>query len=142
MGTPGQWPPDGEAAGSGRSGTFVNVSELADSSKVTDDLASRIEAADEDAVVEIVVELRAVDENESAPTADRRAAVAARKEGFRAAAAPVVDAIVSSGGEVIGEAWINQTLRARVPAHVILRIAEEEAVALVDVPHSIEAESA
>ena len=136
------WPPDGEAAGSRRSGTFVDVNELADSSKVTDDLASRIEAEEEDAVVEIVVELRRVDENETAPTADRGAAVAARKEGFRAAAEPVVNAIVSSGGEVTGEAWINQTLRARVPARVVLRIAEEDAVALVDVPHSIEAESA
>ncbi len=128
------------SGGAQGSATFVCVGDESHASKITDDLASHM-SANEDALVEVVVELHVAEEDADAPApTDRQAKILAKKEGFRATAEPVVTAIRSCGGEVTGEAWINQTLRARVPARSVERLAEEEAVARVDVPHEIEPE--
>jgi hypothetical protein len=117
------------------------VSDVAHSTKVTGELVSRIETSDADGLVDVVVELAPLEEP-AVETRDRQAAIQARKDGFRVAAEPIVETIRSCGGEVTGEAWINQTLRARVPASAIALIAAEDTVAVVDVPHTIEPESA
>jgi hypothetical protein len=110
--------------------------------KVTSDLASRIEEADDDGLVEVVVELDSPDAPGPAERGDRRAAMDAMKKGFQAAAAPIEKRIVSAGGEITGAAWINRTLRARVPARSIAKLSEESAVAAVDVPRAVEPDSA
>jgi hypothetical protein len=119
-----------------RSATFTDVG------KVTSDLASRIEEADDDGLVEVVVELDSPDTPSPVERGDRRAAMEAMKQGFRAAAAPVEKQIVSAGGEITGAAWINRTLRARVPARSIAKLSEESAVTAVDVPRAVEPDSA
>ena len=107
--------------------------------KVTSDLASKIAEADDDGLLEVVVELDAPETK--AARGDRRAAMEAQKQGFRAAAEPVEKRIVSAGGEITGAAWINRTLRARVPARSIAKLSEESTVTAVDVPRAIEPES-
>jgi hypothetical protein len=110
--------------------------------KVTSDLASKIEEADDDGLLEVVVELDAPKTKAPVEQGDRRAAMEAMKQGFRAAAEPVEKSIVSAGGEITGAAWINGTLRARVPARSIEKLSEESAVTAVDVPRAVEPDSA
>ena len=110
--------------------------------KVSSALASRLEEADDDGLLEIVVELEGPASPTAVERADRGAAMAAMKEGFRAAADPVEQAIRSGGGEVTGKAWINHTLRARVPVSSIPRIVEQASVSALDVPGPLEPESA
>lgn len=110
--------------------------------KVTSALASRLEEAGDDDLLEIVVELAGPPVPGAVERGDRRDAMEAMKEGFRTAAAPVEQAIRSGGGEVTGRAWINCTLRARVPARSIPRMLEQASVTAVDVPKPLEPESA
>jgi hypothetical protein len=109
--------------------------------KVSAELASQLEASGEDCVIEVVVELEAPNGHPPVARADRQAAIAAMKESFREVAEPVARAIVSAGGEITGEAWINRTLRARVPASSLPRIVAEQGVAAVDVPKPLELEA-
>jgi hypothetical protein len=106
--------------------------------KVTPALASRLEAAGDDGLLEIVVELENPPAPKSVGRADRRAAMEAMKEDFRAAADPVEQAIQAAGGEVTGKAWLNHTLRARVPAKSVRGLVEHASVAAVDVPKPLE----
>jgi hypothetical protein len=108
--------------------------------KVTPALASRLEAAGGDGLLEIVVELEGPPPPKAVERDDRRAALEAMKERFRTAAGPVEQAIQAVGGEVTGKAWINHTLRARVPAKSVPRIVEHASVAAVDVPKPLEPE--
>lgn len=82
-----------------------------------------------DELIDVVVELE--------PVADASDAGALRAA-FDRSAAPVLDAIRAAGGEVLGQAWINQTVRARVPAERLEDVAGLAPVMVVDVPHRIE----
>ena len=109
---------------------------------MTSDLASRIEEADDDGLVDVIVELDAPAPRAPPEGSDRRAAMEASKLGFLAAAEPIEKTIVSAGGEILGAAWINRTLRARIPARSIAKLSEESSVASVDVPRAVEPDSA
>ena len=109
--------------------------------KVTPDLASRIEVTDDECLVDVVVELEAPPVPSAVPSGDRAAAIAELKETFRAAADPVIRLVVALGGEVLGEAWLNRTLRVRVPASAIAELSAASGVSAVDIPRRIEAEA-
>ena len=64
-----------------------------------------------------------------------------QKQGCRTAAEPVEKQILSAGGEITGAAWINRTLRARVPARSIRKLCKESTVTAVDVPRAVEPDS-
>ena len=105
-------------------------------SKLSRELADRLAGARSGEVVDVVVELqpRSFARDAAASRAER---VAAAREAFRREAAPVETAIRSAGGEVLGAAWINQTVRARIPADRIARLAELAEVHLLDVPRAL-----
>lgn len=93
--------------------------------------ARAAEAPAPDALIDVVVELE--------PVADAPDAGALRAA-FDRSAAPVLDAIGQAGGEVLGQTWINQTVRARIPAERLGDVAGLAPVMAVDVPHRIEAD--
>lgn len=97
--------------------------------KITPELESRAESKADDALLDVIVEL-------AGPPA-QRATVDAAKAAFRETAEPVAQAITGLGGEVQGEAWINSTLKARIPALGLRDLSNIEAVAALDVPHRI-----
>lgn len=97
---------------------------------ITSDLASQVDAAEDSNLLDVVVEL----DSEREPAPD----IASAKEQFSRAAEPVAEAISGMGGEVMGGAWINYTLRARVPAAGVPTVAGLDRVAVVDVPHAIQ----
>ena len=100
--------------------------------KITSDLAAEVEAVDSSNLLDVIVEL---DGN-----LDEAPDMAVAKAAFERAAAPVSEVISGSGGEVLEGAWINHTLRARVPASAVTDVAEADGVSVVDVPHAIQPE--
>lgn len=109
--------------------------------KVTSDLATLVNETDEDSLIDVVVELESGFRDSLTIGGDRRLAMEQLRERFDELAEPVARVITSSGGELLGAAWINGTLRARVPVSSIPEISDEESVATVDIPHVLEAEA-
>jgi hypothetical protein len=99
------------------------------SAKISPALESRLGAEDDD-LLDVVVELE-----RAAP--EGSPSVPKLREAFERDAAPVSGAISSLGGEVTDQAWLNRTLRAKVPASAVSALADHDAVALLDVPHRL-----
>ena len=95
-------------------------------------------AGADDDLVELVVELERVASAEAGLS--RAAKIAAHKDAFERQSAPVAAAITEAGGEVVGRAWINQTLKARVPRHAVETVARLDEVAQVEAPRRLELE--
>ena len=100
--------------------------------KITSALAAEVDAAESSNLLDVVVEL-AGDDPEAAD-------MAAAKAAFARAAEPVSEVISAAGGQVLEGAWLNHTLRARVPARALPEVAGIEGVTAVDVPHGLEAD--
>lgn len=107
--------------------------------KLSEQLSTELDKSDSSKMLDVVIELR----QENAPNTKQSRAekIAALKESFMRDAAPVEQVVQDAGGELKGEAWINRTIRARVPVDAIKNLAEQEEVAKVDVPHAIEIET-
>jgi hypothetical protein len=108
--------------------------------KLRSNLAEQLKKADASDLLEIILELHP--QAESPPTAapktrSRSEKIAAKKEAFSRNVAPVEEAIRKVGGEITGLAWINQTVRARVPAQGVKELSEHEKVAALDIPHPV-----
>lgn len=90
-------------------------------------------------MLDVVLELESPEEapETQMPQRDR---IALRRERFSQHAAPIQDKIQQVGGEVLGSAWINHTIRARVPANGISHLTELKSVERVDLPHALESE--
>lgn len=71
------------------------------------------------------------------PRGTRAERIARTEAVFRATAEPVKSVVESLGGEVIGEAWINSTLKCRVPAAALRVLAERDDIKKIDLPHSL-----
>ena len=88
-----------------------------------------------DQPLEVVVELQPV----PIPTAGtRQERMAAMQRTFERDLAAVSRQIEAAGGDVLGGAWLNRTVRGRLPADQVGRLAEEEAVVRIDLPSTLE----
>jgi hypothetical protein len=108
--------------------------------RITSDLESRVQGLGEEQLVDVVVELRSVDE--PPPEGSRLERIHAKKDAFDGVSAEVERAVRAEGGEVVDRAWINQTVRAKVPARAIPRLALRDDISVIDVPHAIEPDQA
>ena len=104
--------------------------------KVGPSLARRIAAADAQGQVEVVIELTGDVEVPADGTRQQR--IAAARSSFERDVAAVSDRIEAAGGEVLETAWLNRTLRGRLPAATVVRVAADDAVAAIDLPHTIQ----
>jgi len=107
--------------------------------KVTPELASAVEDADADELLDVVVELS--NPNGVEAEGDRAAKIAYLKQSFEMQAAPLETWITSLGGEILGDAWINGTIHARIPIRAISVIAEDNSISAVDVSRRLEPDS-
>lgn len=92
-------------------------------------LAGSQEAED---LLDIVVEL------EQDPAAAQ--SVEEMQQSFGRMRAPVDKTIFGLGGTVTDEAWINHTLRARIPARGLPDLSQLATVRALDIPHKLEAD--
>jgi len=104
--------------------------------KVGPSLARRIDAVDAQGQVEVIIELAGAAEPVSDGTRQQR--ITAAKSSFERDLAAVSDRIQAVGGTVLETAWLNRTLRGRLPASTVVRVAEDDGVAAIDLPHTIE----
>lgn len=107
--------------------------------KLTLALAQRLAGCAPGEVLDLVVELRAR-RVEATPGTAREERIAPVRDGFEADASPVSDAIRRLGGEVLDRAWINQTLRVRLPAGGVAALGELSQVAAIDLPRALAAD--
>lgn len=108
--------------------------------KLTDKLAEKLEETDASDLLEIILELGSQAESAQPPTEEKRSRgekIASLKEAFSRDAAPIEEAVRKAGGEVTGRAWINKTMRARVPAQSVKELSEHEKIAALDTPSPI-----
>lgn len=101
--------------------------------KLSEELASRIESVAATDMVDIVVEIEA--------PASKPPSVSATITRFKETSTPVTQTIEQVGGEVIGSAWINSTVRARVPASAVSKVAALQNVERIDIPSQLRAEA-
>ena len=102
--------------------------------KISETLARALEAAQPDGWVELVVSLphpAAVD------GASRQEQIAARQSRFGEAAREVEARVAALGGEVLARAWVNSTLKVRVPAGCVNELREAAGVVALDVVGSL-----
>jgi hypothetical protein len=103
--------------------------------KISASLADRLASA-ADGDVELIVELQPIPPSQI-DAASREDYIATLRDAFEREAAPVQAAIQAAGGEVLGGAWLNQTLRARMPAEKVQSLADLDEVALLDLPRAL-----
>jgi hypothetical protein len=111
--------------------------------KLTPKLVEQIGKTGAGDMLEIIVELdpaRGRDIVSGSGKMSRQERIAKLQEDFAEQSAAVASKIAEAGGEVLGQAWINKTLKARVPAGSIDRICDDNEVTAVDLPEKIEAE--
>jgi hypothetical protein len=89
--------------------------------------------------IELVVELQPIPPSQF-DAASHEDYIAMLRDAFEREAAPVEAAILSAGGEVLGGAWLNQTLRARMPAGKVRDLAGISEIALLDLPRGLRME--
>jgi hypothetical protein len=63
--------------------------------------------------------------------------IARQKASFQNLAGPVRAAVLQSGGTIESEAWVNGTIKARVPAKALRKLHELDGVSKIDVPHKL-----
>jgi SMC interacting uncharacterized protein involved in chromosome segregation len=106
--------------------------------KVSEELLKTLRNSKSNEPLEVVVEL------DSIPTVnrnlDRSIRVEKLKESFSGAAGQIKAVINELGGKVIQEAWINQTLYARMPSRGVDPLSEVEGVKKVSLPHHLSPE--
>jgi hypothetical protein len=106
-------------------------------------LAEQLKKVDPSDLLEIILELYPPAESASTGATEmqsRSEKIAAKKEAFSRNVRPVEEAIRKVGGEITGLAWINQTVRARVPAQGVKELSQHEKVAALDIPHPIKSD--
>ncbi len=109
--------------------------------KLSSDLRQQLAATAEGHSVEVVVEVGRKAAVAAGPApGDRAQKIAALKQSFSISAEPIERAIVSSGGTVIDRAWINQSLKVRLPREAVEALSEREDVDRVDTPRTIKPE--
>jgi len=111
------------------------------STKISEKLTQKLVNTGASDLLDVIIELHPHAESAVASHVQSRSEkIAALKEAYTRNVAPVEEAVRKAGGEVTGHAWINQTVRARVPADRVKELSEHDRVAVLDTPHPIEAE--
>jgi hypothetical protein len=92
--------------------------------------------------VDLIIELAPPDVSAvtGSSRAERGEAIAAMKRTFESKVASVSERLSAVGGEVVDSAWINSTVRGRIPAGRVREIADDDEVEGLDLPAQLEPE--
>lgn len=110
------------------------------SEKVTSALGAAASAAAPAKLLDVVVELAWKSQPAPESNLSREESLTVLEKAFLREAEPVERSIRELGGDVTARAWINRTLRAKVPARSLDGVASLEGVERLDVPHPLKAE--
>jgi hypothetical protein len=104
--------------------------------KLSSELSDELEKASSDQFLDVILELGS-DPQPDSDRGSRQEKSAALRDAFERNLLSVGKAVSDVGGEIIRGAWINRTVRARVPAKMINELAQHEKIIAVDVPHAL-----
>jgi hypothetical protein len=108
--------------------------------KQTPVLDKAASTAASDDPLHVVLELKDIDKMPTSATASRAEQIQFTKQSFAKHIQPLKEKIVSLGGEVLNEAWLNSTISALVPKHGLQELEQDERVQSIDLPRAIERE--
>jgi hypothetical protein len=109
-------------------------------SKITPRLASTLRDADDESLLDVIVEMSGESPEPPELPVSRTERIAALRSDFSRRAEPVEALIRTLGGHVVDKAWLNHTLRARLPRKSVVRLEETGDVAAIDAPEPISRE--
>lgn len=110
---------------------------MGDDRKVTSELAADVRRHAAGDPIDVVVELTPTTAPSSGTRGER---IAQARTAFERQAEAVRRKIVDAGGEVLGSAWINQTLRTRLPKGALEELALDDRIARLDVTRKLATE--
>lgn len=105
------------------------------SGKISRRLRAQLEATPPDQPVEVLIGLAPPDTSVGRTPAEKIAAI---KRDFQRHAESVGHGLASAGGEVLDSAWINSTIRARIPAGQVSELEADDLVEALDTPERLE----
>lgn len=105
--------------------------------KITNNLKSFLERGQPLNDIEVVIELMPIQAGTEPENVSRTQKIAFYKQTFMEELKPVADAILNRGGNILGSAWLNQTIKAKVPAGSIEELALLKEVNAIDLPHRL-----
>lgn len=105
--------------------------------KTSPRLAEVLERAAPDDPLDVIVELRPA---ELPAEGTRRERMDAAREAFAVDLREFDGLVAEHGGEVLDSVWLNQTVRARLPAGAVEAVAADPIVVAVDLPRPLEAD--
>ena len=106
--------------------------------KITAPLEALIAAAGPDEEVVVVLEMASRKSPLGFAAQTRQQLIAEKRSRFEQQVSPIERAIEEAGGEVLDRAWINSTMRVRVPAHAIRALIDAGDVEKADVEHRLQ----
>jgi hypothetical protein len=110
--------------------------------KLSPTLVDLLKKTDVSDFVDVVLELNTNSESvHSNEIKSRSEKIAAKREAFDRYLASIEKEIRNLGGEITGRAWINQTIRARVPAQAVKDLSMNDKIEIVDLPRRIKSEA-
>jgi hypothetical protein len=109
--------------------------------KLSEQLRAQLTQPDASDILEVIIELHDASEPPAQQTQSRQEKIAALKESFAREIAPLEDMVRSLGGEVTGHAWINRSVRARLPLEKVKQLSASEQIAKIDLPHRLTLEA-
>jgi hypothetical protein len=105
---------------------------MAAGTKFTPELSARAAGVGDDQPLDVVIEL-----GHEGDVAAGRGSIDVRRDAFEQEARPLQQAVVAAGGQVLATAWLNRTLKARVPKGSLRALSELQMVKALDVPHGL-----
>jgi hypothetical protein len=99
--------------------------------KLSDALQFRLDRGTPEGVLDVIIELE--HEGTATTASELRDAFASRAQSIEAA-------VAEAGGQVVETAWINSTVRARVPAAGLHDLSGVAGVTRLDIPHPLTAD--
>jgi hypothetical protein len=106
--------------------------------KISAPLAATIDTAEPDEEVVVIVAMVPGEARARSADEPRQQQIAGRRAEFEKQASPIEQTISSIGGEVLDRAWINNTMKARVPASAVQKLVDLDGVETVDLEHRLQ----
>jgi len=103
-------------------------------SKIGPNLAQKLETAGPNEAIEVIVQLQPPARPEVGSRAER---VTALKKGFDRNFARLTQRVSADGGQILGTAWINSTVRALLTPRQIRTLGTDQFITEIDSPRAI-----
>lgn len=105
--------------------------------KITSNLKSYLQKNGTDSNIEVVIELIPISLPAGISKYSRNEKIAIHKEKFNEELESVSKVIAKEGGAILDTAWINQTIKASIPAKSIETLAGLQKITAIDMPDQL-----